>query len=432
MTNMRAVPPVPTEGDSFARRYAESRVDWATFWNAEFQVAEWCAEPVLPKGRAVAIFSPAGGGKSLFLLDVLARLATGQRVLAQRAGKTLRVLYFDMEMTDGDLLERLEDMGYGSDTDFSNLIYYLLPNLPPLDTAAGGEAVVALAREHEADVVAFDTTSRVISGKENDSDTLLAFYRFTGRPLKELGCTVVRLDHAGKDVDKGQRGTSAKNDDVDLVWDLRPRDGGITLHAKKRRQSWIPEHVELLRYDEPTLRHELAVPGETWPAGTLPCVQALDRLGAPIDIGTRAAQKLLRENGAGARREVIVAAVKYRRGDSDEPGTTPGTSTDVRPGTSAGNHAEPDSGTTPEPPGTTPRGEWEPRFLSREEPGSTGELCSNCQNNPAKAEQARTDLCEECWMVEVNRMLDDEIEEPGEPDVRWWADLDDDEIRGGE
>lgn len=423
MTNMHVVPPVPEQGDSWLARYSSSIIDWSTFWDAEFQIAEWCVEPVLPLGRSIAIYSRAGGGKSLFTLDLIARLATGQRILDRRAGPPLRVAYFDLEMTEGDLYERLDDMGYGRQADLSHLTYFMLPDLPPLDTPAGGEAVVGLVSELQANVVVFDTTSRVISGKENDSDTLLALYRHTGRPLKEMGCTTVRLDHAGKDLDRGQRGSSAKNDDVDLVWELRPREGGLTLHAKKRRQSWIPEHVDIVRQENP-LRHELAADGAIWPAGTQACAESLDRLGAPLDLGVRAAQKLLREASAGVRTEVLSAALKYRRMGSEESGNTTGNAQTFYNGNSDGERPETGSGNTRETPGNTLGGEWETRFLSREEPVSPPKVCSSCQNNPADDDQSRPDLCKECWMAELNAMLDDGVEEP-EPDDRvvpLWAD----------
>lgn len=425
---MMPTPLVPEQGDTYARRYSDSLIDWSTFWDAEFQVAEWCVEPVLPQGRAVAIYSRAGGGKSLFILEILVRMATGQRTLDQRPTKPLRVMYLDLEMTEGDLYERLEDMGYGPHTDLSNLFYYMLPNLPPLDTAAGGEAVSALAKEHRADVVVIDTTSRVISGKENDSDTLLAFYRYSGRPLKEMGCTVVRLDHAGKDVERGQRGTSAKNDDVDLVWELRPRDGGLALVARKRRQTWIPETVDIVRREGP-LRHELAAPGANWPAGTHACAEALDRLGAPLDLTSTAATKLLRDAGEPTRRTVVLAALRYRKGDSEDAGTGGN-----RPGTDVGNRREPNpepvgnwwepvgtaSGTdfsangnrNPEPLGTTfgnrsgtggnpPRAEWEPQHITSDVLGSRPIRCQQC-GDPVEGKPGPSGMCDACTAEQFN------------------------------
>lgn len=296
-----------------------ARVDWATFWAGDPKSEDWLIEPIIPRGRQVAMYSPAKQGKSLFALDVAVRAATGQRVLDRPAGNPLNVVYVDMEMTEGDLYERLEDMGYGPDSDLSHLHYYLLPSLPPLDTPEGGLALLAIARHHHADLVVVDTTSRVLDGAENDADTLRSFYMYTGLSLKADGIALWRLDHAGKDLGKGQRGTSAKNDDVDLVWELLAQDDGIRLRATHRRQSWIPDTVDLLRLEDP-LRHERA--SRTWPAGTADTARQLDRLGADLDISFRAARDLLSEHKIKVRNTTISSALKYRKSVPQESGNT--------------------------------------------------------------------------------------------------------------
>ena len=43
--------------------------------------------------------------------------------------------------------------------------------------------------------------------------------------LKEAGIALLRIDHAGKDLTRGQRGTSAKRDDVEVVWFLKKLPG---------------------------------------------------------------------------------------------------------------------------------------------------------------------------------------------------------------
>ena len=65
-----------------------------------------------------------------------------------------------------------------------------------------------------------DTSSRMVQGKENDSDTFIQLYRCSLVPLKRRGITVLRLDHPGKDESRGQRGSSAKDGDVDTIWRL--------------------------------------------------------------------------------------------------------------------------------------------------------------------------------------------------------------------
>jgi RecA-family ATPase len=109
---------LPTEGD-IAGRYQSSLIDWSTFRDTERTRENWLVEPLLPRGRAIATYSPAKSGKSLLSLDIAARLASGQRALDQSGGPPVSVVYLDLEMTAGDLHERLSDMSYGPEVDLS-------------------------------------------------------------------------------------------------------------------------------------------------------------------------------------------------------------------------------------------------------------------------------------------------------------------------
>lgn len=59
-------------------------------------------------------------------------------------------------------------------------------------------------------MVVIDTISRAVGGEENDNDTWLNFYQYTGLRLKQAKVSVIRLDHTGKDLTEGERGGSAK------------------------------------------------------------------------------------------------------------------------------------------------------------------------------------------------------------------------------
>jgi AAA domain len=286
-------------------------VDWATFWGRERVEAEWLVEPFVARGRAHALAAPAKSGKSLLTLDVLAALATGRSVLAQPAGAPVDVVYVDFEMAEADLYERLTDLGYGPDDDLSHLHYFLMPTMPALDTDDGGRVAEQMAGDYHAALLAVDTIGRALTGPENDADTFLAFHRYTGTRLKRLGVAAMRLDHYGKAGDRGQRGSSAKNDDVDIVWELTPGDGGsVRLRATHKRMVWVPERVPLQRGGDP-LRHRLVE--DTWPTGTMDAVDALNKLDAPLDIGRPAARDLLRAHELRAGNEALAAALRYRR-----------------------------------------------------------------------------------------------------------------------
>lgn len=292
----------------------EARIDWGAFWTRERADSEYLVEPLLARGRSHAMFAGAKSGKSLLMLEVAAACATGRPVLDEGAREPLDVVYCDMEMTEDDLHERLDDLGYGPDDDLSRLHYYLLPALPALDTEAGGAVVEEIVRYRGAELVVFDTTSRVIAGNENDADTFRAFYRHTGMRLKRLGVTYARLDHSGKDPDKGQRGSSAKADDVDVVWKLDPTSDGVRLKATHRRVAWIPEAIMLRRVSDP-LRHVQAA--GSYPEGTFEAARLIEGLGLPLDVPVRTAMAALREAGTGRRTAIVTAALKYRRQESE-------------------------------------------------------------------------------------------------------------------
>lgn len=297
---------------SAEERHRQSLIDWTEFWAKDPSVSDWILEPLLPRGRGVATYAAPKAGKSLLALDCAAALATGRPCLDQPGGGPIDVLYIDAEMTADDLHERLTDMGYGQGIDLSHLHYHVLPDLAPLDTDAGGRELAELAEAYGADLVILDTVAAVIGGNENDADTYRNYWAYTGRRLKAAGRTVWRLDHAGKDPNRGQRGSSAKAGDVDLVWELVTYDDDrVRLRATHRRVGWAPKAVDLVRLEDP-LRHERAA--GSWPAGTAEIVALLDDLDVSTDASRSAARAAI--NAAGlipGRNDVLSAALRWRR-----------------------------------------------------------------------------------------------------------------------
>jgi hypothetical protein len=145
----------------------------------------------------------------------------------------------DYEMQQAQLHERLTAMGYNKDSDLTRLHYASLPPIASLDKPEGAKQICDLARACQAELVIIDTFSRAVEGAENEADTVRNFYRWTAINLKQEGRSLLRIDHAGKDIAKGARGTSAKNDDVDLVWQMVRSGDEIKLTATKKRHTWI-------------------------------------------------------------------------------------------------------------------------------------------------------------------------------------------------
>lgn len=293
-------------------------LDWQAVWESAPDEIPWIVEPLIERGRLYAFFSPAKVGKSLLLLEIAAALAAGRTILGNPGAPPMRVLYVDMENTAADLVERLTAYGYGPH-DLKNLIYQSFPRLSALDSPLGGEQLRALAIHHEAELVVIDTVSRVIKGKENDSDTFHALYRYALAPLKGRGITVIRLDHAGKDEAKGQRGSSGKDSDVDAIWKMtKAGSTGLLLERTASRTRHGPDRITLKRRFSP-LRHE--IDGEAsydqdaggGDIGIIATITHLARLGVPLNAGRDVCRKALTGDGIKVGNGTLAAAVKQRK-----------------------------------------------------------------------------------------------------------------------
>jgi len=291
-------------------------INWDDFWTQTHDDEQWLAWPLIPTARTVSLYAPAKAGKSTILLSVITAACTGQQPLNNQhtPQQPVTILYLDYEMSTADLYERLTSLGYGPHHNLTRLHYALLPSLPPLDTPEGGNHLLALAQQLQVDAVVVDTIGRAVTGEENSADTIRAFYRHTAQQLKQAGISVLRTDHSGKDADKGQRGTSAKNDDVDIVFRLTRNQTGVTLTRTHSRITWAPDniHINYTETDDGTVTVELAAT-TVFPDGTAPIAQLLDDLDIPIDQSMRKTEKQVREAGHKIRNSLIRAAIQMRR-----------------------------------------------------------------------------------------------------------------------
>ncbi len=227
-------------------------VDWQAAWSEQPEATNWLYGEFIEAGTLVSMYGRPGTGKSLLALEIAADLA--------RSG--YRVVYVDQENKVTGVVERLQAMGRTPE-DVATLRLYSFAGLPPLDTAAGGVQLLALAAAANASLVILDTTSRLIAGRENDADTYLALYRLSLVPLLARGVAVLRLDHPGKDAERGQRGSSAKDGDVDAIWRLATVSDGVdySLTREKSRSGHGPSEFALRRCYGP-LRHEWGAGGD--------------------------------------------------------------------------------------------------------------------------------------------------------------------------
>jgi len=288
-------------------------IDWHDLFGRERSGREWLIEDLWPRGRLLSITAPYKAGKSLLALYLAAHLAAGSDPWTGEPTPPVRVVYLDYEMTEEDVLERVEDMAFGP-ADLAGLRYFLHPVLPRLDTHEGGRLLLDLAAEHGAEAVIIDTFSRVVESRDYTGHEVRAFFHWTARPLKQRGVALARLDHTSHGSGDRAGGSAAKGADVDVGWVIHPEGADWSSarieHHGLTRVRWVPPRIDLVRSEEP-LRYRR--PERTWPDDTEEVAARLDLLGVPLDTTANAALARLREQGVGARRAVVLAAIRYRR-----------------------------------------------------------------------------------------------------------------------
>lgn len=204
----------PVENDD---RFAP--IDWDELFAEEFK-ANHLPGQLLEAGQQIALIGDGKSGKSLMMGEWCVRAVQGQPWLTENTCEPLVIMYLDAENSRRDIKTRMEAFGATPDVLRGKFIYLSFPPFKPLDSDDGAKQVMKLVQKYRPDVVILDTVSRFIQGKENDSDTWLALYRLLHRRLKAAGIAGIRLDHFGKDAEKGGRGSSAKSQDIDHVWEL--------------------------------------------------------------------------------------------------------------------------------------------------------------------------------------------------------------------
>jgi hypothetical protein len=294
----------------------------------------------MERGQQVALVGPGKAGKSIFVQYWIFCAITGRSFLGDERREPLNVLYFDRENNLRDIVTRMIAFG-ATPEDLDRLDYRLFPRFSGSfdQSALAAAELIAIVEEEPRDLVIFDTVSRFITGKENDADTWLQFYGRVHAPLKARNISGVRLDHMGKDEDRGARGNSAKSQDVDHVWELTrisenkqfdPAAGieHITTGLKLNRthtRSGLGEDMFLITRRGQRQRGGLWVPGGTHhelstrgvgpePGTAEWIVEQLDAAKVPTDWGRERVSRKLTELGIKARKDKIEEAVRIRKG----------------------------------------------------------------------------------------------------------------------
>ena len=182
--------------------------------------------PWLPKGGLLQVYGPRGIGKSHFTLGLAISLTMGERFLKWDVTEATGVMIIDGEMARGDLRERIRKSLPGKPcAPLDILSHEQVFRTEKRDLNLGIEEFQERLKSHFKDrddigVIILDNLSCLLPGVAEDKRDdwaqkvmpLLLWF-------KRRGISVLMVHHAGKG--GRQRGTSAREDSLDTVINLR-------------------------------------------------------------------------------------------------------------------------------------------------------------------------------------------------------------------
>lgn len=325
-------------------------LNWDAFFATDFGEIQLLPGKLMGPGQQISLLGDGKAGKSLFCQEWMWRMATGQPFLGDEAQAPIRILYLDAENGQEQVQERFLSFGAGP-RNMGDLLYASFPPIRPLDTAGGGADLLALVKATGTELVVIDTVSRFISGPENDADTWLSLYRHTLLPMKRDRISSVRLDHFGKEKDRGGRGSSAKTQDVDHVWELSAQGGGnLSLRRTHTRTGIGPDQFSIVRqarrdgdnWAHGGTRHVVMAYEHTEqnvPGSDEHIIMRLNEHHVPLTAGNRAVKAALMELEipAGSDKVARIVKVRQNRAKADTANVPPRRSPDHDQQTFPGN-----------------------------------------------------------------------------------------------
>lgn len=220
-----------------------------SFQKIKLPERKWLIEPLIYEGQLGIIFGPAGECKTWCALGLGICASQGEDYCGPyKAIEPVGVVYVDGEMPAVELQDRIKRLavqpGEGFKVISSELLSIQGHPVPNLADANWRQAFMEYLREHpEHRLLILDNLSSLTPGCDEstrlDWDPINQFLL----ELRRLGLTVLLIHHSGKSGD--QRGTSAREDQMDLVLKLSRIDSRRVPMFKvefKKARSLIEEH----------------------------------------------------------------------------------------------------------------------------------------------------------------------------------------------
>lgn len=196
---------------------------------------DWIIKGVMPRADIGMVFGASGSGKSFLLIDICGAVARGVEWRG-KAVKKGRICYVVAEGAAG-FRKRLDAYCIQNNVDITDLDIYVIPDAPNLAHKAHVKALCAAVKAAGPfDLLVLDTLAAVSSGADENSakdmGVILDNARAVGRAAKAMTLIV---HHAGKQADRGARGSTALKGRVDVEIEVVRSDNDRAATVSKLR-----------------------------------------------------------------------------------------------------------------------------------------------------------------------------------------------------
>lgn len=202
-----------------------------------FYVEDW-----LPQQGVAEFYAPPKTGKSAFAAQIARCIGAGLPILGRKTQKG-RVLYLQFELGEEILQERLRKTGQSYPNVFIGTTFGMR-----LDQEGGRVLLEKSMDAIQPQVLILDPWSKLISGDENEGKDTRVLTNYLDDIRSAYHCSIIVFHHAGKDISKGSRGSSAIPGWVDSEIEMKrvkTEDKSIL------RVKWTPKFLRHAPTSEP-------------------------------------------------------------------------------------------------------------------------------------------------------------------------------------
>lgn len=198
---------------------------------APFYIKDW-----LPKRGKAVIYAPRKTGKSYLCLQASRCIGAGEPFLGIPT-KQGKVLYVQFELGEEVLQHRMREE---TKKDYDNVFVGTSFSMK-VDKKEGQDRLWAAMQAVEPQVLILDPKIKMISGDENESTDMQRVCDWLDTVIEGFDCSILVIDHSGKDLSKGGRGSS--------VW-----EGWVDSYIQMKRTSKKGEPLKI-KIEPQALRH---------------------------------------------------------------------------------------------------------------------------------------------------------------------------------